>query len=142
MLAVLNPERQEILRRQIGTSRSWGGRRYLPFAFTEQGVAMLASVLRGSRAVQVNIEIVRAFVRLRHMLATNADLARKLAALEQRYDSQFRVVFDAIRELMNPPAKAKRRIGFRGRGLGRPSSPGPGSSLGSLPFDLDGVPVF
>jgi hypothetical protein len=74
---------------------------------------MLSSVLRSSRAVQVNVEIMRAFVRLREMLSTHADLARKLAALEKKYDAQFRVVFDAIRELMAPPAKPRRPIGFR-----------------------------
>jgi hypothetical protein len=95
------------------TSSSWGGRRYLPYAFTEQGVAMLSSVLRSPRAVQVNIEIMRAFVRLRQMLQQNADLARKLALLERKYDARFRAVFDAIRELTKPPAKPKRRIGFR-----------------------------
>jgi len=100
----------EDLRCQIGTSR-WGGRRYLPYAFTEQGVAMLSSVLRSKRAVQVNIEIMRAFVRLREILATHKDLARKLEALEKRYDSQFRVVFDAIRQLMTPPESKKRKIG-------------------------------
>ena len=89
-------------------------RKYLPYAFTEQGVAMLSSVLRSPRAVQVNIEIMRAFVRLRQMLQQNADLARKLAALEKKYDAQFKVVFDAIRELMTPPVKPKRRIGFGG----------------------------
>lgn len=84
-----------------------------PYAFTEQGVAMLSSVLRGSRAVQVNIAIMRTFVRLREMLLTNAELARKLAALEKKYDAQFKVVFDAIRELMTPPEPSpKRRIGF------------------------------
>jgi len=87
-------------------------RKYAPFAFTEQGVAMLSSVLRSSRAVQVNIEIMRAFVRLRQLLELNADLARKIEALEKRYDAQFRVVFDAIRELMTPPTKPRRRIGF------------------------------
>ena len=99
------------LRFHFGTS-SWGGTRKLPRAFTEQGVAMLSSVLRSPRAVQVNIEIMRAFVRLRQMLQTNADLARKLVALEKKYDAQFRVVFDAIRKLMAPPVKPKRRIGF------------------------------
>jgi len=89
-----------------------GGRRTAPYAFTEQGVAMLSSVLRSRRAVRVNIEIMRAFVRLRRMLQGNADLARKLDALERKYDSQFRVVFDAIRELMTPPANAGHRIGF------------------------------
>src|SRR5438045_5803908 len=75
-----------------------GGRRYLPYAFPEQGVAMLSSVLRSARAVQVNIAIMRTFVRLREMLLSNAGLARKLTALEKKYDAQFRVVFDAIRE--------------------------------------------
>lgn len=93
---------------------SWGGsRRATPYAFTEQGVAMLSSILRSKRAVRVNIEIMRAFVRLRRMLATNADLARKLAILEKKYDAQFKMVFDAIRELMTPPEpKKKRPIGF------------------------------
>jgi hypothetical protein len=87
-------------------------RKYLPFAFTELGVAMLSSVLRSARAVQVNIEIMRAFVHLRDMLSANAQLAKKLDALERRHDAQFRVVFDAIRELMALPAPG-RRIGFR-----------------------------
>jgi hypothetical protein len=81
-------------------------------AFTEQGVAMLSSVLRSPRAVQVNIAIMRTFVRLRKMLLSNAGLARKLNALEKKYDAQFKIVFDAIRELMTPPEKPKRRIGF------------------------------
>lgn len=93
---------------------SWGGRRHRPYAFTEQGVAMLSSVLRSERAVAVNVEIMRAFVRLRRLLITHADLARKLEELEEKYDSQFRVVFDAIRELMAPSTvPSKRRIGFR-----------------------------
>jgi hypothetical protein len=103
------------LRFQFGTSR-WGGRRYRPYAFTEQGVAMLSSVLRSERAVNVNIEIMRAFVRLRAMLSTHEDLARKLAALERKYDAQFKAVFDAIRELMTPPRPERRPIGF---GTGR-----------------------
>jgi hypothetical protein len=95
------------------SKRGRGGRRYLPYVFTEQGVAMLSSVLRSSRAVQVNIAIMRAFVRLREMLMSNADLAQKLLALENRYDVKFRVVFDAIRELMEgPPPPPKPRIGF------------------------------
>ncbi len=85
----------------------------VPMAFTEQGVAMLSSVLRSKRAVQVNIAIMRTFVRLRELLLSNTDLARKLEALEQKYDAQFRVVFDAIRELMTPPDPPKRQIGFR-----------------------------
>jgi len=89
-------------------------RKYLPNAFTEQGVAMLSSVLRSTRAVRVNIEIMRAFVELRRMLGANEELARKLDALEQKYDGQFRVVFHAIRELMTPSHPPKRTIGFRG----------------------------
>ena len=89
------------------------GLRRPPYAFTEQGVAMLSSVLRSERAVLVNVEIMRAFVRLRQLLSTHADLARKLEELEQKYDGQFRVVFDAIRQLMAPPADpAPKRIGF------------------------------
>ncbi len=102
----------ENLKSQIVTS-SWGGlRRAAPYAFIEQGVAMLSSVLRSKRAVQVNIEIMRTFVKLRRMLATHEDLARKLNALEKKYDAQFRVVFDAIRQLMVPPEKKKKGIGF------------------------------
>ena len=87
--------------------------KYAPYAFTEQGVAMLSSVLRSPRAVMVNVEIMRAFVRLRQMLASNADLAQKLATLEKKYDAQFKIVFDAIRELMTPPEpREKRPIGF------------------------------
>ena len=108
----LSPGEFENLKSQIVTS-SWGGlRRAAPYAFTEQGVAMLSSVLRSKRAVLVNVEIMRAFVRLRQMLAAHADLARKLAALEKRYDAQFKVVFEAIRELMTPPPEKKRPIRF------------------------------
>jgi len=95
------------------SSRGWGGRRSPPYAFTEQGVAMLSSVLRSQRAVQVNIEIMRSFVRLREMLASNRDLARRLNELEKRYDAQFKAVFDAIRQLIAPPVASKRRLGFR-----------------------------
>ena len=126
----LSSEEFDRLRHQIGTSSlrsqfvtsnpvaerdgpTRGGRRYPPYAFTEQGVAMLSGVLRSDRAIHVNIEIMRAFVRLRQMLASNAELARKLAALERKYDAQFKVVFDAIRELMAPSEpKKKRSIGF------------------------------
>lgn len=105
------------LRSQIDTSNEKpagrGGRRYAPYAFTEQGVAMLSSVLRSERAIQVNIEIMRAFVRLRQMLTTNAELARKLAALEKKYDIRFKAVFEAIHDLMAPAeTKKKRPIGF------------------------------
>ena len=101
------------LKSQSVISSSWGGRRRShPYAFTEQGVSMLSSVLRSKRAVLVNIEIMRAFMKLRRLLATHIDLARKLDALEKD-DAQFRVVFDAIRELMKPPEPKKRPIGFR-----------------------------
>jgi hypothetical protein len=88
-------------------------RKYLPYVFTEQGVAMLSSVLKSERAVHVNIEIMRAFVRLRELVATNKDLARRLDALDKKYDTQFKAVFDAIRQLMAPSAKPRRSIGFR-----------------------------
>lgn len=107
----LNAAEFKNLRCQIGTSR-WGGRRYRPYAFTEQGVAMLSGVLRSKRAVQVNVEIMRTFVRLRQILASNAQLARRLDALEKKYDAQFKVVFDAIRQLMTPTEPKKQRIGF------------------------------
>jgi hypothetical protein len=108
----LTPEEFANLRSQFVTS-SWGGRRYPPYAFTEHGIAMLSSVLRSSRAVQVNIEIMRAFIRLRRMLASHGDLARRLDDLETKYDTQLRVIFDAIRQLMAPPAKPRRSIGFK-----------------------------
>ena len=114
----LTPEEAVRLRSQIVTLETGRGhyRKYLPYAFTEQGVAMLSSVLHSPRAILVNIEIVRAFVRLRQILASHADLARKLDALEKKYDAQFKVVFDAIRELMSPPDKKRRRlIGFSPR---------------------------
>jgi hypothetical protein len=112
----LTKEEFRNLRLHFGTSRRWGGRRYIPLAFTEQGVAMLSSVLRSERAVQVNIAIVRAFVKLREILASHRDLARRLDKMEKKYDAQLKVVFDAIRELMRPPAKPRRRIGFRSQG--------------------------
>jgi hypothetical protein len=105
------------LRSQIGISSSvHGGRRYNTMAFTEQGVAMLSSVLRSKSAVKVNIEIMRAFVSLRELLAANTGPAQKLATLERKYDHQFKVVFDAIREIMNPALPPKKhQIGFRSR---------------------------
>lgn len=103
------------LRSQIVTLSTGRGqhRKYRPYVFTEQGVAMLSSVLRSKRAIQVNIEIMRTFVRLRGLIATHEGLSRKLGALEKKYDAQFRVVFDAIRDLMAPPVKPKPPIGFR-----------------------------
>jgi ORF6N domain len=110
----LTAEEAEILRCQIGTSnKGRGGRRYLPHVFTEQGVAMLSSVLNSERAILVNIEIMRAFVKLRQMLASNAELSRRLEELESKYDKQFGVVFDAIRQLMATPARDRKEIGFR-----------------------------
>ena len=102
-----------------------GGRRYRPYVFTEQGVAMLSSVLKSRRAIAVNIAIMRAFVRLRQILATHKDLAERLAAMEQKYDQRFKVVFDALRQLMAPappPVPPKRRIGFIAEGAGKIAS--------------------
>lgn len=116
----LTPDEAANLRSQSATSSSanlWGGRRTCPYAFTEHGVIMAASVLNSERAVLVSVMVVRAFVRLRQILATHADLATKLEELEQKYDAQFKVVFDAIRALMVPEESNptdSRRIGFRG----------------------------
>ena len=109
----LTREELENWRSQFVTSKADKmGLRYSPMAFTEQGVAMLSSVLRSKRAVHVNIEIMRAFVRLRQMLDAHKDLRRKLATLEKKYDDQFKIVFEAIAELMTPPEKTPRKIGF------------------------------
>jgi phage regulator Rha-like protein len=109
----LNIQEVTNLRSQIVTSSGHGGRRYAPYAFTELGVAMLSSVLRSKRAVRVNIEIVRTFVRLRRILSEHQALAIKLAELERKYDDQFKLIFEAIRELMRPPEpKSTRPIGF------------------------------
>ncbi|HCJ51179.1 MAG TPA: DNA-binding protein [Gallionella sp.] len=108
----LSAEEFDNLRFQFGTSR-WGGRRYPPYAFTEQGVAMLSSVLRSSRAIQVNIAIMRTFVQLRQMLSTNAELSRKLMAMEKNYDIKFKAIFEAIHQLMTPADPNKKHpIGF------------------------------
>jgi len=107
----LNKKETAILRSQIVTS-SWGGRRYLPYAFTEQGVAMLSSVLHSQRAIRVNIQIVRTFAKLRQILSSHADLRRKIEEMESKYDQQFQVVFRAIKALINEPLKKIRKIGF------------------------------
>jgi len=107
----LNNEEFKNLTFQNGIS-SWGGTRKLPYAFTENGVAMLSSVLNSRRAVQVNIQIMRTFTRLREMLLTHKDLKQKIEAMEKKYDYQFKVVFDTIRQLLEPPQKPKKRIGF------------------------------
>ena len=109
---LLTKHEVSILRSQNVISR-WGGRRYPPYVFTEQGVAMLSSVLNSDRSIQVNIEIMRAFVNLRQILSSHVDLARKLEALERKYDKQFKIVFDAIRQLMAPiEPKRGNQIGF------------------------------
>jgi len=108
----LSKEQYESLRSQVGALKRGEHAKYLPYAFTEQGVAMLSSVLKSRRAIQVNIAIMRSFVKIREMLSAHKDLARKLEEMEKKYDSQFRVVFDAIRELMRPPEPVKLKIGF------------------------------
>jgi phage regulator Rha-like protein len=109
----LKDQEVAVLRSQIVTSSlRHGGRRYNPYTFTEQGVAMLSSVLNSERAVEVNIQIIRVFVKLREMIAAHKDLAEKLEELEKKYDAQFRVVFDAIRALVAEPEPKQKKIGF------------------------------
>lgn len=123
----LTSEEYAALRRQIGASNTEdlklqnatakqgrGGRRYLPYAFTEHGALMAANVLNSGRAVEASVQVVRAFVRMRNLLASNAELAKKVEALESKYDSQFKSIFDAIKKLMMPPDKPKGGIGFIG----------------------------
>lgn len=117
------------LRFQIGTSNQRGGQRYLPYAFTQEGIAMLSGVLRSPRAVAVNIEIMRAFVRMRGMLVSVDELARKLEALERKalaHDKDLEEIFEALRGLMTPPEKPRRQIGFHAR----PEEPGPAAKRG------------
>lgn len=115
----LTLEETEALRSQFATSdRGRGGRRYRPFAFTEHGTVMVASVLNSPVAVQASIQVVRAFIRLREILTTHKELARKLAELERKYDQQFKVVFDAIRALMTTPEQKRQRIGFHAEDKG------------------------
>lgn len=109
----LSKEEYENLRCQFGTSSGWGGRRYYPYVFTEQGVAMLSSVLASKRAIQVNIEIMRSFMKLRRMAAAHKELRKKIDRLEMRYDVKFRVVFNAIRQLITQSGEERRVIGFR-----------------------------
>lgn len=114
----LTRKETEILRSQFATSRSGhGGRRYLPYAFTEQGVAMLSTVLNSEQAIEVNIAIMRAFVRLRQMLETNEELNSKFAAVIKKlsiHDKYFRVVFDELKKLAEKPLSSSRQIGFKG----------------------------
>ena len=109
---VTTSKRKGLLRSQFVTSNPRGGARYLPYVFTEQGVAMLSSVLRSSRAVEVNIAIMRTFVQLRRLMDGNVDLARKIEGLEKKYDEQFAAVFAAIKQLIAPPAPHRKQIGF------------------------------
>jgi hypothetical protein len=111
----LTEEESESLRSHFATLKSGRGkhRKYLHYVFTEQGVAMLSSVLNSDRSIEVNIQIMRAFVKLRELLSTHKDLARKLAEMEEKYDAQFKVVFDVIRQLMSPAISKKGKIGFR-----------------------------
>jgi hypothetical protein len=109
----LQKEEYESLRSLFGALKRGEHAKYLPYAFTEQGVAMLSSVLNSDQAIEVNIQIMRAFVKLREMLSSHKDLARKLADMEKKYDAQFKVVFDAIRQLMSPAVTKKAKIGFR-----------------------------
>jgi hypothetical protein len=119
-MVVLDKQEFVAWRSQFVTSKSdRKGLRYPPMAFTEQGVAMLSSVLNSQRAVQVNIAIMRTFVRLRQMLISNAELARKLKQVERKYDHQFKVVFDAIRQLMIPPEPGRKQIGFHTKSVKR-----------------------
>jgi ORF6N domain len=105
------------LRSQFVTLKRGQHLKYRPYAFTEHGILMLSSVLNSERAIQVNIEIMRAFVKLRQMLSSNAELSRRLDELESKYDRQFKIVFDAIRQLMSPPVRDRKEIGFRSRSV-------------------------
>ena len=108
---VLTKQELKNLRSQFATS-SWGGARYIPMAFTEQGVVMISSILKSKRAIEVNIAIIRAFVKLREMMATHKDLKRKIESMEKKYDEQFQIVFEAIKQLIETDEKPKKRIGF------------------------------
>lgn len=111
----LTADEAKFLRSQNATLKTGRGQhlKYLPYAFTEQGVAMLSSALNSERAIEVNILIMRTFVKLREMIASHKDLVKKLDELEKKYDEQFQVVFEAIRQLMAPPENTNRKIGFR-----------------------------
>lgn len=108
----LTQDEFKIIKSYFGDTKSWGGRRNTPYVFTEQGVAMLSSILRSKRSVQVNIEIMRAFVKLRQIMSTHKGLVGKINQMERKYDKQFKIVFDVIQELMKPPQKERKAIGF------------------------------
>ncbi|HHT9108278.1 MAG TPA: ORF6N domain-containing protein [Candidatus Wunengus sp. YC63] len=109
----LTREEFNSLRSQIVTLKRGQHRKYLPYVFTEQGVAMLSSVLNSKRAIQVNIQIMRAFIKLKEMLSTHKDLKQKIEEMEKKYDYQFKIVFDAIKQLLEPPEEPKGKIGFQ-----------------------------
>jgi len=111
----LTREEFESLRSQFVISKGPGGRRYLPYAFTEHGAIMAANVLNNEQAIRASVQVVRAFVKLSQIIASNAELVRKVNALEQTYDTQFKVVFEAIRQLMNPSPRKVKHIGFRSK---------------------------
>ena len=108
----LTKKEYDDLRRHFGTLKRGGHSKYLPMAFTEQGVAMLSTVLNSKRAIQVNIQIMRAFSKLREMLSTHEDLKKKIEAMEKKYDKNFRIVFEAIKQLFETDAKPRKKIGF------------------------------
>ena len=125
MFQLTKPEFENLTSQIAISSSGWGGRRHPPFAFTEQGVAMLSSVLRSTRAVQVNITIIRTFVQLRELAATHKELATKLTELERKvagHDGHIRSLFEAIRQLMSAPSSSERRIGFEVKS-GNPGKP-------------------
>lgn len=113
MFQLTNEEAAALSRSQFVILKRGQNIKYLPYVFTENGVAMLSSVLNSERAIEVNIQIMRTFTKLREMLAAHKDLARKLDAMEKKYDTQFKIVFDAIRKLVEVPEKPKRHIGFK-----------------------------
>ena len=108
----LTQKEYHMLRCQFGTLKHGEHAKYLPYAFTEQGVAMLSSVLKSKTAIQVNIQIMRAFIKMRQMLSSHEKLYRKVETMEKKYDAQFKIVFEAIKQLLKPPEKPKRKIGF------------------------------
>ncbi len=112
MFRLTEREFKDLILQNATSKKGRAGRRKLPYAFTEHGALMAANVLSSQRAISASVQVVRAFIQLRRMLASNADLARKLEALEKKYDRQFKVVFDAIRQLMVPPPAHLRPIGF------------------------------
>lgn len=112
MFQLTQEEALELSRSQIVILKRGHNIKYLPYAFTENGVAMLSSILSSDRAIAVNIQIMRTFTRLREIMGTHKELRLKFEKMEKKYDHQFKVVFDAIRELMTPPEKSKRKIGF------------------------------